>query len=176
MSLRLSPVFLIGLITLCLGATAFANPIACEKPGEITAEGDTIRATFLDMCGATEMADGTFVVQWNDGGWTTLEGDGWAKDGTVDTEGGSGVETYDVLVQEVACPVEGEVELRVAYVDAEDGDAWDLYEQSATCGAVGEDDDDSPPPTCGLITGADAAAFAGLGLLVGALAMLRRRR
>ncbi len=178
MNHRFPLVPLIALLTLSLTGGALANPIACEKPGEITAEGDTIRATFLDLCGALQMTEGEFVVQWNDGGWTTLEGDGWSKDGTVDTEGGSGVETYDVLAEEVGCPAQGELKLRVAYSDTEDGDAWDLFEQSATCGAVGDDDDDddSPPPTCGLITGADAAAFAGLGLLVGALALMRKRR
>jgi hypothetical protein len=176
MFVRSSFVSLSTALFLGLATGALANPIACEKPGEIGVSGDTIKATFLDLCGATEMTDGAFVIQWKDGDWTTLEGDGWAADGTVDTEGGSGVETYQQLVEEVDCPVEGEIELRVAYTDFEDGDSWDLYEQSATCGAVGDDDDDdAPPPSCGLITGGDAAAYAGVGLLIGVLALMRRR-
>ena len=170
--------FIAIVLGLLVPTVSFANPISCDKPGDITIGDDTslIKVTFKSLCYMGEMADDydtRLVIQFQDpDGWHTLSGDGWEEDGTAEEEGGSGLMTYTIYAQQVVCPSDGDHSVRLAWYYS-DGDDFDRVQQgSVSCDAVESDvEQTSQCAANGEQQATPVISFAALALA----ALLRRR-
>lgn len=113
------------LVLLASATTAQANPVSCEKAGSITLAEDGKHALVqvLNSCEGPDDFAEYYAVQVNKGGWKTLHGD-WAEVDTAEANGGSGMETYTVYENEVACPGQGSYDFRVAFVFDDETESW----------------------------------------------------
>jgi hypothetical protein len=155
-------------LALLLCALAHANPIACEQRGEIgiAEDGHHVWARFLGLCDSAAGYDDALAVQYqgdDEDGWTVIESH-WVRTGTEEAEGGSGLESYSVFEQTVACPDEGNFEFRVAWINPDGAEGW--FGQRIAC--------EGPGSGCAALPSDGRCALALCGLALVGLALRRR--